>query len=439
MIAGNLTGGITLFGQLKGDVLAPVMDTLIEGNDIGNTLGGTWPVPNGSEPTTTGNDGAGTGYGIGLAGASDTTIGGTASGAGNLISGNDGYGIVMTQFVGDISGFDNTGNQPVPTTGNLIEGNRIGTKGTGTAELDNNLGVFIAGATNNTIGGTVAAARNVISGNVQGEGGTLGDGVAIVGNDAVDGVDDTANVVEGNFIGTEYTGNAELGNQAAGVYVGDASLFDTTATGVASGATIGGSAAGAGNVIDSNFGSGVEIFGTVATDSASDLVQGNSIGVYANGSSGNSDESGNISSGIEFGYSSGLSILGNLIENNHASGVDGSSSNGTTIGGSASGAGNIITANNGFGVGLLGDESSLSTGDLIEDNLIGVLADFSLIGNGSTGIYATNTNGLVIVGNTVEASGLYSNIENALIATSGIEIDTSVGTTIGGTTSARAT
>ena len=77
----------------------------------------------------------------------------------------------------------------------------------------------------------------------------------------------------------------------------------------------------------------------------------------------------------------------------------------------------------------------LSTGDLIEDNLIGVLADSSLIGNGSTGIFATNTNGLVIVGNTVEASGLYSNIENALIATSGIEIDTSVGTTIGGTTS----
>ena len=121
---------------------------------------------------------------------------------------------------------------------------------------------------------------------------------------------------------------------------------------MASGATIGGSAAGAGNVIAPTLDLASRSSGLLATDSASDLVQGNSIGVYANGSSGNPDESGNISSGIEFGYSSGLSILGNLIENNHASGVDGSKFQRNDDRRPASGAGDIITADNGFGVGL---------------------------------------------------------------------------------------
>ena len=127
MISGNRTGGIALFGQLKEDVLAPVVGTLIEGNLVGKTLDGTRAVPNGSAPNTIVDGHAGAGYGIGLAGASNTTIGGTGVLAGNLISGNEGYGLEMTEFVGDISGYDNTSDQPVPTTGNLVEGNTIGT------------------------------------------------------------------------------------------------------------------------------------------------------------------------------------------------------------------------------------------------------------------------------------------------------------------------
>src|SRR5262249_59422858 len=53
--------------------------------------------------------------------------------------------------------------------GNVVEGNLIGTDPTGTVARGNEFGVEIAGgASNNLVGGTTAAARNVISGNVVG-------------------------------------------------------------------------------------------------------------------------------------------------------------------------------------------------------------------------------------------------------------------------------
>lgn len=45
----------------------------------------------------------------------------------------------------------------------MIQGNRIGTDVTGTAALGNLGGVSITGAMNNTIGGTAAAAANLIA------------------------------------------------------------------------------------------------------------------------------------------------------------------------------------------------------------------------------------------------------------------------------------
>src|SRR2546426_7215505 len=85
----------------------------------------------------------------------NNTIGGTAAGAGNVISGNSGAGIFLT---------DTT---PSVTTGTNIQGNLIGTNAAGTAAIANVQGgiVVASGSHNNTIGGTTAAARNVISGN----------------------------------------------------------------------------------------------------------------------------------------------------------------------------------------------------------------------------------------------------------------------------------
>ena len=120
--------------------------------------------------------------GIDVASGSNT-IGGTAAGVNNLISANTGFGVMI---------------ETAAATGNLVEGNEIGTNLAGTSALADGVGVEIeTGATGNTIGGTTSSARNVISGNTFA-------GVEI---------DSSANVVEGNYIGTDITGAVALGNE----------------------------------------------------------------------------------------------------------------------------------------------------------------------------------------------------------------------------------
>ena len=114
------------------------------------------------------------------------------------------------------------------------------------------MGVWLDnGATGNTIGGTTAAARNVISGN-------LG-GVQLNG--------DAGDVVEGNYIGTNIAGTSGIGNGTLGSGITDENGTDDT---------IGGSVAGAGNVISGNAGNGVYILDGNAADN---LIQGNIIGL----------------------------------------------------------------------------------------------------------------------------------------------------------------
>jgi hypothetical protein len=160
--------------------------------------------------------------GVALTNAPNNTIGGTTAAARNIISAN-GIGISMS------GGADN-----------MIQGNYIGTNAAGDARLGNNQGVVLSNTQDNTIGGTKAAARNIISGN-----GTWG--VLISDPDA------TGNTVQGNFIGTDVTGTVndpdgipnsgdELGNGLNGVSI---------RTG-ADNNTIGGTTAGAGNIISGN-------------------------------------------------------------------------------------------------------------------------------------------------------------------------------------------
>ena len=132
---------------------------------------------------------ANTGLGIAIySGAAFNTIGGSAAGAGNLISGNLQHGL----------GIYNSG-----TTNNVVQGNRIGTNAAGTAALGNGFnnayaGVTIqSGATNNLIGGPTAAAGNLISGNQN-------DGVGVFAANS--------NTIENNFIGTDVTGTFAIAN-----------------------------------------------------------------------------------------------------------------------------------------------------------------------------------------------------------------------------------
>jgi parallel beta-helix repeat protein len=91
-----------------------------------------------------------------------------------------------------------------------VSGNYIGTNAAGSAALANtSCGVMIgAGAKNNVIGGESSGERNVISGN-----GTVGVCIMDSGTDA--------NIVRGNYIGTDAAGTGDLHNGESGVSVSD--------------------------------------------------------------------------------------------------------------------------------------------------------------------------------------------------------------------------
>jgi hypothetical protein len=126
----------------------------------------------------------------------------------------------------------------------VVQGNFIGTDPTGTTAKGNGQGgVLLNFMFASTIGGTTPAARNLISANLANASPPpLTSGIDIVGNFA------ERNLVEGNFIGTDASGTRPLGNTGAGVHI---------SAGVNN--TIGGTAAGAGNVIAFNVGNGVTI------------------------------------------------------------------------------------------------------------------------------------------------------------------------------------
>ncbi|HUS36076.1 MAG TPA: right-handed parallel beta-helix repeat-containing protein [Verrucomicrobiae bacterium] len=177
---------------------------------------------------------ANSGAGININNSYGNRIGGTTPAARNVISGNNNAGVVL---------------EGAGANANIIVGNNMGVTLNGLAKVANlQDGVRINGGSNNTIGGTIAGARNVLSGNGQ-------DGVEISQTTS------TGNNVEGNFIGADVTGGAALGNSGYGVAVFSARN-----------AMIGGSAAGAANVIAFNTQDGVGINGGTNI-----TVRGNSI------------------------------------------------------------------------------------------------------------------------------------------------------------------
>ncbi len=150
---------------------------------------------------------------------SNTVIGGTSPGDRNLISASVESGIYITA----------TGSATI------IQGNLIGIDATGTLAIANDVGISVL-AGNTTIGGTAPGARNVISGNSF-------VGIHVNANNAL---------VQGNLIGTTASGSGPLPNGGPGISVSQDS------------STIGGTAAGAANVIAYNRGSGIGVAGGVS-------------------------------------------------------------------------------------------------------------------------------------------------------------------------------
>jgi titin len=218
-------------------------------------------------------------------GANANTIGGTSGSSGNLISGNNGEGVLI---------------EGAGTDGNVLSGNIIGLDAGGTAELKNDVsGVSIAsGAADNTVGGDVAGERNLISGN-------FGYGVTISGSDT-DG-----NTVSGNYIGTDQSGLLAVDNFDGGVLIQGGAQFNT----------IGGDIAGERNVISGNDGQGVEITGS---GTSNNTISGNFIGVASDGVS----DLGNYSYGVRIQSGAGSNTIGgngphegNVISGNGNSGL----------------------------------------------------------------------------------------------------------------------
>jgi uncharacterized repeat protein (TIGR01451 family) len=255
--------------------------------------------------------------GISISGGSNNTIGGTTPSDRNVISGNGTQG----------PGFE--GIRIFNSSGNKVEGNFIGTNAAGTAAIPNSgAGVIIgfggspAAALDNIIGGTVAGTRNIISGNNFG-------GVEIYDGGS------TGNQIQGNFIGTDVTGNNAISNRANGIRL------------EAPNNIIGGSATGAGNVISGNLSRGIIISG----NAAGNQVQGNFIGTNAAGMAA-------LKNGFD-----GLTVAAPASNN--------------VIGGTTPAARNVISGNDIAGISIesIGTPTGNASGNIVQGNYIGVAAD----------------------------------------------------------------
>jgi hypothetical protein len=122
-------------------------------------------------------------------------------GAGNLISGNIDFGVRVRC----------TRQSGCP--GTLIQGNTIGTNAAGRARLRNSHGVGLHGGGTATVGGAVAGAGNLISGN-------FGNGVEIRGSFLEERV--VKHTVQGNIVGPDRR-LLNAGNGQYGMYIEDVS------------------------------------------------------------------------------------------------------------------------------------------------------------------------------------------------------------------------
>lgn len=450
---GNVIGGNTRHGIR---IETGSTGTLVQGNVIGLRAGGTVAQAN-------------VGGGVYVDGP-NTAIGGTSAGQRNVISGGNGIDVVaggdntvvQGNFLGtDVTGMIKVGGSGVSASGAtgavsgfkvggltsapgippgnviapvvngvslfsvasaLVQGNLIGLNAADVAFGGTATGVSISSsgsrsAAGNTIGGTTASARNVISGNVIGI--------------RMFTFDTRSNLVQGNYIGTGADGKAVVPN-TTGISIED--QVENTIIGAASSAP----GAAPGNVISGNSSYGVSFSGGTMNS----LVKGNIVGASADGLtslpnrvagirmtgsgvkiggttpgdrnliSGNSFSAGDA--GVDcsgcapdtflWGNWIGVTIGGtSALPNGVGVSLGGTGPGGSLmyVGGSAAGEGNVISGN--LNAGILATGNGVGT---VLGNLIGVAPDgVSPMGNGSHGISTTGTSAPVVGGLTGVTAG----------------------------------
>lgn len=312
VIVGSNQNGIRIAVAASGGELP---NAIVEGNFIGVAADGATIIAN-------------TNAGV-LIDTPGNQIGGSASGAGNVISGN-GVGVRIS------------------TSSNIVQGNVIGTDSGGTLDKGNGIGVFLATGSANSIGGTTAATRNVISGNT---------------NSGISILNASGNLIFNNFIGLTANGSAILPN-------GQDGIFMDNSTG-----NIIGNSVSTGNVISGNGINGIAL----VRGANNNFFQGNLIGTDVSGTI----DLGNAQTGIQIGDITPVST-------------------GNTIGGTSPNLRNVISGNNNNG-GIFLDSFAANT--VIQNNLIGTAIDgTTALGNVGFGISInedSNTIGGVNAGNTI--------------------------------------
>ena len=275
IISDHTNMGVRIFGE-------GTRDNTIQGNFIGTDITGSMDFGNGN-------------YGVYIYyGATENTIGGYIVEEGNLISGNDYYGVMIehpgtesNKIIGNIIGADATGlielgnqehgvcltdsaqfNQIGPdnlisgnggygvlvygsgTNSNFVKGNGVGIDSNGNGVIPNQYdGICVAGgASSNGIGGPMLKNRNIVSGN----GWT---GIRITGDNSY------GNIIYNNYCGTDTSGTQDLGNAFHGIHL-----------------------SGHSHLVYNNLVSGNDKCGiVVSVSSHSNVFEGNKIGVKSDG------------------------------------------------------------------------------------------------------------------------------------------------------------
>jgi hypothetical protein len=374
LISGNATNGIHIASSPAGGV-----SNVIAGNWIGLDVTGTNALPNGAR-------------GIELFRASYNTLG-----HGNVIAANRASGVAITGGT---------------STNNRVAGNFIGVDISGARALGNGFdGVLLSGVSNNIVGGTTPAERNLISGN--GENGVYG-----YGNNA------RGNVISGNYIGTDLTGMTALANTASGVMI------------EGPGNTVGGATAGAGNLLSGNAGNGVYLLGLSASnnviagniiglDAAGNLWLGNAVAgigltnapdnliggltpaarnvISANGDSGIYLLAAGAAFNVIQGNYIGTTASGTQIRANLVDGITGYNAPSNTVGGNSTAARNVISGNGWNGIYLTGAGTEAWT---LQGNMIGTRPDGTgNLGNANHNVEMINNASSHLVGGTALGAG----------------------------------
>ncbi len=270
--------GISLTGASSG--------LTVSGNFIGTNPSGTAAGPGNAWSGILLNSGAG----------SVNTIGGELPWQRNVISGNAGGAIALYSL------------QQAS-----IKGNYIGTNAAGTAAVANNgSGGILVMSSGHTIGGKTAGARNLISGNNR-------DGIYLA--NAIGGGTTQNVVIEGNYIGTDYSGTTAIPNFNSGIYLSGAGVNVNNNR-------IGGTVKGSGNIIAGNGGTGITLVAQSSGGAGTitgNVIEGNFIGVNAHGAAipnnwtgvwlSSLDASSTVSSNIIGGSETGANVIAYNIGN----------------------------------------------------------------------------------------------------------------------------